>query len=32
MSIDELLTDDEDLTRADILAVLAWAARLAQTQ
>ena len=32
MSIDEILADYEDLERDDILAVLAYAARLAQTR
>jgi uncharacterized protein (DUF433 family) len=32
MSINEILADYEDLTREDILAALAWAARLAQTK
>lgn len=31
MSIDEILDDYQDLEREDILAVLAYAARLAQT-
>jgi uncharacterized protein (DUF433 family) len=30
MTIDEILADYEDLERADILAVLAYAARLSQ--
>jgi len=32
MTIDEILTDYEDLEREDLLAVLAFAARLAQTR
>jgi uncharacterized protein (DUF433 family) len=32
MSIDEILADYEDLEREDLLAVLAYAARLAQTR
>ena len=32
MSIDEILADYEDLDREDLLAVLAYAARLAQTR
>lgn len=32
MSIDEILADYEDLERADILAVLAYAARIAQVK
>ena len=32
MTIDEILADYEDLTREDILAVLAYAARVAQTK
>lgn len=32
MSIDDILADYEDLEREDLLAVLAYAARLAQTR
>ena len=32
MSIDEILADYEDLERADILAVLAYAAQIAQVK
>lgn len=32
MSIDEILADYEDLEREDILAVLAYAARIAQVK
>lgn len=32
MTIDEILTDYEDLEREDLLAVLAYAARLARTR
>ena len=32
MSIDEILADYEDLTREDILAALAYAARMAHTK
>jgi uncharacterized protein (DUF433 family) len=32
MTIDEILADYEDLVREDLLAVLAFAARLAQTR
>ncbi len=32
MTIDEIVADDEDLEREDLLAVLAFAARLAQTR
>lgn len=32
MTIDEILTDYEDLEREDLLAVLAFAARLTQTK
>ena len=32
MTIDEILADYEDLERADLLAVLAYAARLARTR
>ena len=32
MTIDEILADYEDLEREDLLAVLAYAARLAQTR
>ena len=32
MSIEEILADDEDLEREDIIAVLAFAARLAHTK
>jgi uncharacterized protein (DUF433 family) len=32
MTIDEILADYEDLTHEDILAVLAYAARIAQTK
>jgi len=32
MTIDEILADYEDLTREDILAALAFAARVARTQ
>jgi len=32
MSIEEILADYDDLERADILAVLAYAARLSQTK
>ena len=32
MTIDEILADHEDLEREDLLAVLAYAARLAQTR
>jgi uncharacterized protein (DUF433 family) len=32
MTIDEILADYEDLERDDLLAVLAYAARLAQTK
>lgn len=32
MTVDEILADYEDLERADILAVLAFAARLAHTR
>lgn len=32
MTIEEILVDYEDLERDDLLAVLAWAARLAQSR